>query len=147
MWLGTDSLKLSFWGATVIAYERFFFVNYILVKDALQRFNFFDNDTNVFNLKNGEFLKSNFNQRNFKDTVLYYDPMYVDKNKSLPNRNMQILRDLVGCDDDVDDTLMSLLKLKPKRLVVKRPIKGEIYFKSLLNHQIKGKSTRFDVYI
>ena len=49
--------------------------------------------------------------------------------------------------DDMADTLFTKFKeLNYKKIILKRPIKGEKICNNI-NYQIKGKSTRFDIYI
>jgi 16S rRNA (guanine1516-N2)-methyltransferase len=82
--------------------------------------------------------------------VIYYDPMYADKNeKALPKRNMKIFRKLVGPDADIQECAADLLTLT-QRLVVKRPVKANEIFeegKHKVDFTSKGKSTRYDVYL
>ena len=78
--LGSDSLKISFWGGSVISYERNL-VSYVLVTDALHRHS--KNSINkAFHLEYGELTSSTF-QESIVDTVIYYDPMYPDSNKKV----------------------------------------------------------------
>jgi 16S rRNA (guanine1516-N2)-methyltransferase len=79
--------------------------------------------------------------------VIFFDPMYEDKNnKASPKKEMLVFRDCIGPDDDAIDVAQHLRSLALERLVIKRPIKS----KTLIDAptiQFKGKSTRYDVYI
>jgi len=79
--------------------------------------------------------------------VIFFDPMYEDKNtKSAPKKEMQIFREVIGSDVDAV-TIAEHLKSKAKeRLVIKRPAKSNFLLEAP-SHQIKGKSTRYDVYM
>jgi len=79
--------------------------------------------------------------------VIFYDPMYEDKNtKSAPKKEMQIFRDIIGNDLDSLEVAKHLRSLAKERLVIKRPLKSSLLLEAP-SHQIKGKSTRFDVYM
>ena len=45
-----------------------------------------------------------------------------------------------------DKLFMEFNQLKPKKIILKRPLKSEIIYNTP-NYQVKGKSTRFDIYI
>lgn len=83
-----------------------------------------------------------------KPDVIYCDPMYPERVKTaLAKKEMRILREVVGDDEDVINLFNAALKYAKKRVVVKRPrlapsltdLKPSIVF--------AGKSTRFDVYL
>lgn len=79
--------------------------------------------------------------------VIFFDPMYEDKNlKSAPKKEMQIFRELIGNDEDSKQVALHLRSLATERLVIKRPIKSAPLLADF-SHQIKGKSTRYDVYM
>jgi 16S rRNA (guanine1516-N2)-methyltransferase len=96
--------------------------------------------------------KVNFHYKSAADItssydVIFYDPMYEDKStKSAPKKEMQIFRDVIGADTDSPEIAGHLRLLATERLVIKRPIKSSLLLESP-SHQIKGKSTRFDVYM
>lgn len=80
--------------------------------------------------------------------VIYFDPMFPERNKSaLVKKEMRILKEVVGDDLDADEIFRLALTKAKKRVVIKRP-KGAPH----LNNQepsliYKGKSSRFDVYL
>lgn len=81
--------------------------------------------------------------------VVYLDPMFpLRKKLALPRKEMSILRDLVGGEDekDADDLLQVALSVARYRVIVKRsrlalPLSGMTPTFSL-----RGKMSRFDVY-
>lgn len=79
--------------------------------------------------------------------VIYLDPMYPHRDKSaLVKKEMRIIRDLVGNDDDAQELLRAALASNAKRIVVKRPrnappIEGPKAFR-----QIVSPNTRYDIY-
>tara|TARA_Y100000385_G_C12917211_1_gene560915 strand:+ start:176 stop:916 length:741 start_codon:yes stop_codon:yes gene_type:complete len=81
-----------------------------------------------------------------KPDVIYFDPMYSQKNdKTKPKKEMQIFRDVVGVDLDAKETATVLLK-QSQRLVIKRSIKADPLIDNP-SMTISGKSTSYDVYL
>lgn len=79
--------------------------------------------------------------------VIFFDPMYEDKNtKSAPKKEMQIFRQVIGADEDATEVAKNLLTRCKDRLVIKRPAKSKPLLEGF-SHQIMGKSTRYDVYL
>ncbi|GAC1630258.1 MAG: class I SAM-dependent methyltransferase [Nevskia sp.] len=80
--------------------------------------------------------------------VIYLDPMYPDDGKAaLPSKEMQILRDLTGGDDDADELLAPALACAGQRVVVKRPAKAPCMAGVEPTMRIEGTQLRFDVYV
>jgi 16S rRNA (guanine1516-N2)-methyltransferase len=80
--------------------------------------------------------------------VIYVDPMFPEKNKSaLVKKDMQILQQLVGKDEDADELFELALSKATKRVVVKRHRHAPIINNQKPSHSITGKSTRYDVYL
>lgn len=79
--------------------------------------------------------------------VIYFDPMYVEKNtKSQAKKEMVMFRSLIGADEDAQSVAKKLLDKAGQRLVIKRSVKAS----SLLEKPhmtFKGKSTAYDVYL
>lgn len=83
---------------------------------------------------------------NLDPDVIYFDPMYAQKNdKTRPKKEMQIFRDVVGLDLDAMKTARLLFR-KSKRLVIKRSIKANPLLENP-SMTISGKSTSYDVYL
>lgn len=83
-----------------------------------------------------------------KPYTIYLDPMYPHSRKSALNRKeMRVLRDLVGNDEDAGTVFKTALQYAANRVVVKRP-KGAPHVGLLTpSHAIKMKNSRFDVYL
>ena len=83
-----------------------------------------------------------------KPDTIYIDPMFPQRTKSaLVKKEMRILHDIVGPDQD-SLTLLKLAKqYANKRVVVKRPSHADPVNKEAPDLSYKGKSTRFDVYL
>jgi 16S rRNA (guanine1516-N2)-methyltransferase len=59
---------------------------------------------------------------------------------------MRMFRSLVGEDADAHRLLQAALRVARRRVVVKRPRRGELLGPDP-DHQLEGKSTRFDIYL
>ncbi|MCL7487431.1 MAG: class I SAM-dependent methyltransferase [Desulfobulbaceae bacterium] len=80
--------------------------------------------------------------------VVYLDPMYPARNKSrLVKKEMQMLQELIGHEPDTEQLLNTALAAAGKRVVVKRPRTAPSLGDIAPSHSIKGKTTRFDVYM
>jgi 16S rRNA (guanine1516-N2)-methyltransferase len=148
---GKDSLLMLHFGAVVKSYERNPIIGLLLL-DALRR------------LKDDERAQANFKHdfeiipcdsrhdsesisKNIPD-VIYFDPMYPSKKKrtASPRKEMQIFEEVVGKDLDSLEFFEWAVSLKPERIVVKRSLYAEPLSKNP-SFSIKGKSTRYDVYL
>jgi 16S rRNA (guanine1516-N2)-methyltransferase len=79
--------------------------------------------------------------------VVYLDPMYPHRRKSaLPRKEMQVLRELLGEDNDADE-LLPLALQRAKRVVVKRPPWAAPLSGAKPHHTIDSKLARYDVYV
>jgi len=80
--------------------------------------------------------------------VIYLDPMYPERTKSsLVKKEMRILRELTGDDIDAAELLEIAKGCVRNRVVVKRPRLAANLGRMTPSHQIKGKTSRFDVYL
>ena len=121
---------------------------FVLLKDAIRRAKdalpyldnlkiYNDNSINLYkNLKNID--------------LVFLDPMYPEPKKHvLRSGNMSSIRKILNIEsiDDFEDNIFFEFKdFGYKKLILKRPIKAELLDQNI-NYQVKGKSTRFDVYI
>lgn len=78
--------------------------------------------------------------------VIYYDPMYPAKNKTaLPSKEMQILREINGVNEEDVEILKKAMALGVKRVVVKRPLKAKPILEKP-KFQLSSKLVRYDIY-
>lgn len=146
--LGRDSFMLASLGCEITMLERNPVI-YLLLKNAIdnakENFEIADtiNKMHLINQDSIDFLKNN--KEPFD--VIYIDPMFPKSKKSrLVKKDMQIFREIVGDDLDSSELLNLSLKRNTKRIVVKR-MTGSEYINNLKpNFEIKGTTTRFDVY-
>lgn len=80
--------------------------------------------------------------------VIHLDPMYPHRNKqALPQKEMQMLRELSGADEDADALLAPALAACRLRVVVKRPSHAPFLAGRKPDFQLDGTQARYDVYI
>lgn len=80
--------------------------------------------------------------------VVYLDPMYPHTGKTaLPQKEMQIFRDLTNGDPDADALLQPALTCARKRVVVKRPSKAPWLAGRQPSLELRGTQARYDIYL
>ena len=77
--------------------------------------------------------------------VVLLDPMFPERKKSgLIGKKLQLLQQLEApCDDEIA-LLDAALQAKPKKIVIKRPLKGPNLADRKPAYSIKGKAVRYD---
>lgn len=79
--------------------------------------------------------------------VVYLDPMFPERKKSAQvKKEMLIFQELVGKDEDSAQLLNFALSAAENRVVVKRPNHAPFLAESPPSFQLKGKTSRFDIY-
>lgn len=80
--------------------------------------------------------------------VVHLDPMYPHRDKqALPQKEMQLLRELIGdSDTDADALLVPALAAARRRVVVKRPMHAPFLAGRRPDFQLAGTQARYDVY-
>ena len=142
---GRDAAILAGFGAQVMMLERHP-VMVVLLEDALNHQSEADRQRLKLSLQAQDALSvlSTLNEKDFPD-VIYIDPMHPERNKSaLVKKDMQMLQDLIGPDEDALALILLAQKCAKQRVVVKWPQK----INPLLppSYSIAGKTIRFDVY-
>lgn len=95
--------------------------------------------------ESSEFLGQDHDEKLLPD-VVYYDPMYPTKNKTaLPSKEMQVLRELNGMNEEDPEIVKKALHLNVKRVVIKRPLKANVILEKP-TFQLSSKLVRYDVY-
>ncbi len=81
--------------------------------------------------------------------VILIDPMHPPRSKSaLVKKEMRVIRDIVGTDEDAKELMEVALKTAQNRVVLKWPMRAApMDGIRKASHQIIGKSTRYDVFI
>jgi 16S rRNA (guanine1516-N2)-methyltransferase len=150
--LGRDAFVLAHLGCHVHLIERSP-VLAALLEDGLQRAadaqTAADITRNRMCLTHGD--SRNILQELVKDEqpdVIYLDPMYPKRTKSsMVKKEMRILREVAGDDNDAAELVKIALDRARNRVVVKRPRLAPPVNGLLPSHEISGKTSRFDVYL
>ncbi|MDO4291101.1 MAG: class I SAM-dependent methyltransferase [Eggerthellaceae bacterium] len=80
--------------------------------------------------------------------VIVLDPMFPAKRKSAASRKKaQLLQHLEQPCADEDALLQAALAAHPRKIVVKRPLKGPYLADVKPNYSLKGKAVRYDVIV
>lgn len=145
--LGHDSYVLALLGAQLTCVERSPVI-YRLLEDAVLR----AKAVGVPGVDNMTLVQSGaidfLNDCDAVD-VVYLDPMYPgrEQQSALQKKSLRMIREVVGEDLDADDLLTPALAVAQKRVVVKRPKGADFLQGKEPNLQLKGSSSRFDVYL
>jgi 16S rRNA (guanine1516-N2)-methyltransferase len=77
--------------------------------------------------------------------VVYLDPMFPARKKSaLVKKKFQLLQQLEQPCEEGEELLQAAMACKPKKIVIKRPLKGEVLGNRTPDYSIKGKTIRYD---
>ncbi len=80
--------------------------------------------------------------------AIYLDPMFPTSGKTAQvKKEMQCFHALIGRDDDASRLLETARRLATRRVFVKRPRHAEALGGQTAAFSLRGKSTRFDVYL
>ncbi|KTC87566.1 MULTISPECIES: class I SAM-dependent methyltransferase [Legionella] len=142
---GRDAAVLASFGAEVLMLERQPLMM-VLLKDALERQD--ERSKKNLNLKLGMIDTASYLQTlaeaDYPD-VIYIDPMHPQRQKTaLVKKEMQVLQQLIGPDNDTLPLLELAMTKVLKRVVVKWPQ----HLIPLLSptSSVSGKTVRFDIY-
>ena len=146
--LGEDSLLLAAAGFNVTLYERNPVV-YELLKDALERAARIPELAPVVARMTAVHADSVAGMASLETPpdVILLDPMFPARQKSaLVKKKLQMIQKLEQpCDDEIT-LLLTAMEAKPKKLIVKRPPKGDYLAGLKPDHSIEGKAVRFDCF-
>ncbi len=78
--------------------------------------------------------------------AVYLDPMFPKRQKSgLIKKKFQLLQQLEQPCDNEEELLAATIRLKPKKIVIKRPLKGPFLAGQKPSYSLTGKAIRYDV--
>jgi len=147
--LGRDSFLLASLGCEVTLYERSP-VMALLLGDAIDRAlqtEVLSKIAGRLHLVHGDVLDA-FASGFDKPDVILVDPMFPTRKKSAKVKGeMQFLQRFIGTDEDATRLLQSALATGCERLVLKRPLLTNDIAGLKPSYSLKGKSSRFDVYL
>ncbi len=153
--LGTDGFILASLGCDVELVERNPII-YCLLEDGIRRAIDSGSTDEVLmeiigrlNLTENESI--DFLSKLSKDKradVIYLDPMFPRRQKAAKvKKEMQAFQSIVGDDPDADALLIKAMNVARYRVVVKRPNHARFLGQLKPTYSLKGKSTRFDIYV
>jgi len=144
--LGRDSFILACLGCNVIMLERSPIIA-VLLEDGLTRLLATEKlNLSLIQTNAIEYLKQ-LDEKNYPE-VIYLDPMYPHRTKSaLVKKEMRVIRELVGDDEDAEQLVLLAIKRAKKRVVVKRPRLAPALSEQKPDIIYTGKQHRFDVYL
>ena len=144
----SDAMIFLSLGHKVVAVEQSKII-FLLVDDAIKRAKNeipFLKNINLINANSLDIYKSS---KELFD-IVYLDPMYPILKKNIKKSgDLNSLRSILKIENiliDEDSLIDGFMKTDYKKLVLKRPLKAK-KLHSNINYQVKGKSTRFDIYL
>lgn len=144
--LGEDSILLAAAGFMVRMYERDSIIA-ALLRDSLQRAIEIPELKPIverMELYEEDSLKALYHLNEVPD-VIYLDPMFPSRQKSaLVKKKFQMLQQLEQPCEEGDKFLQAAIACKPRKIVVKRPLKGEFLGNRKPDYSINGKTIRYD---
>ncbi|WP_342219918.1 class I SAM-dependent methyltransferase [Rickettsiella endosymbiont of Miltochrista miniata] len=148
---GCDSFILAQLGCSVTLLERSSII-FLLLEDALKRAlnnpKFLTLSVKLIKTEAAIYLKQITACKRSYPEIIYLDPMYPHSTKSaLVKKEMRLLRQLVGDDNDAPNLLKLAVKYATQRVVVKRPRLSPYLAEIKPHHSIFGKQLRLDVYL
>lgn len=147
--LGEDSLILAAAGFNVTLYEKNPVI-YELLTDALKRAeNVPELEAIVKRMRavNADSIDAMRNLE-YAPHVILLDPMFPERQKSaLVKKKLQMIQKLESPCENEREIILTAMEAKPKKLIVKRPPKGEFLAGIKPDYSIRGKAVRFDCFV
>ena len=144
--LGEDSILLAASGYRVLLFEHDPIIS-LLLSDALRRASDVPELSDIISRMKLVEDDSISGLKNLSETpdIVYLDPMFPQRQKSgLIKKKLQILQLLETPCSNESDLMNAALSAKPKRIIVKRPLKGPLLSGVKPTYSIKGKAIRYD---
>lgn len=80
--------------------------------------------------------------------VVYLDPMFPERTKSAAvKKKFQLLHHLEQPCADEESLVEAALAVRPRKVVIKRPVKGPLLAGMKPSYQLAGKAVRYDVLV
>ena len=149
--LGRDGFTLAALGARVILIERHPLVIELL-RDALARASACEEKWAIAACARVEIVQADAREWLRSSALaldaVHLDPMYPEDGKTaLPQKGMQILRELTDGDDDSAELLNAAMASTAARIAVKRPTKAPWLNERQPNADVVGTQARYDIYL
>lgn len=145
--LGEDSLLLAAAGFTVTLFERDATIA-ALLRDALERAAREPALRDVvarMQLVEGDSV-AGLQSLEFTPDVVFLDPMFPERRKSAAvKKKLQLIQQLEQPCEDETELVQAALRAHPRKVVIKRPVKGPYLAGIKPSHSLTGKAVRYDV--
>ena len=147
--MGEDSLILASAGCRIRMYERDPVIA-ALLKDALRR------AEQIPELREAISRMQLFEEDSVEalgsltepPDVILLDPMFPERQKSaLVKKKFQLLHHLERPCEEEDSLLQAAILAQPRKIVIKRPLKGSFLAGRKPDYSLKGKAVRYDVLV
>ena len=80
--------------------------------------------------------------------IIYLDPMFPARTKSAAvKKKFQLIHVLEKPCEDEEELLEAALALKPRKVVIKRPVKGPFLAGRKPSYSLRGKAIRYDCFV
>ncbi len=147
--LGEDALLLAAAGFTVTLCERDPVIA-ALLRDALRRAVADERTSEVacrMRLVEDDAIKV-LSQLEEPPDVVFLDPMFPDRRRrGATNKKLQLLQRLERPCEDEEALMRAALAAHPRKVVVKRPLKGAVLAGIKPSSSLRGKVVRYDVIV
>lgn len=144
--MGEDSLLLAAAGFQVILYEKDPVIA-ALLRDTLQRASQLPSLEGIvarMELREEDSVRALLEMEGVADVVLL-DPMFPARQKSaLIKKKFQLLQQLERPCSDEEQLLQAAIAAHPRKIVIKRPIKGPHLAGKKPDYSLQGKAIRYD---
>lgn len=147
--LGRDAFLLASLGAQVILIERSAQMHELLADGMRRAAQSGDEMAEIMARMSLVFGDAKDLLPELNPEIILIDPMHPPrKNSALVKKEMRLIREIVGTDEDAAQLMRIALDCASKRVVLKWPQKADfIAGIGKPSHQILGKSTRYDVFM
>lgn len=146
--LGQDSILLAAAGFNVIMCEKDEVIA-ALLQDALKRAEEKPELKEIISrmtLHVGDSIEY-ISSLDFEPDVIYLDPMFPERQKSaLVKKKFQLLHHLEKPCDNEEEMLLAAINAHPRKVIVKRPVKGPLLAGKKPDYSYEGKAIRYDCF-
>jgi 16S rRNA (guanine1516-N2)-methyltransferase len=146
---GEDSLILAAAGFEVELYE-FDEIIALLLQDGLDRAKDIPELSTIVSRMNFKYADSIVAMRNldYLPDCILLDPMFPGRTKSaMIKKKFQLLQKLESPCSTEEELLEAAIAAKPKRIIVKRPLKGPYLANKKPSYSLSGKAIRYDCFV
>lgn len=93
-----------------------------------------------------ETMRNDFpDKETLRPDVIYLDPMFPERTKSAAvKKKFQLIHILENPCENEEELLSTALNVRPRKVVIKRPVKGPFLANTKPSYSLKGKAVRYD---